>query len=183
MGCGSLRPATATHRQWRLRKASFGEMVQTATSEHDWFEGQGERAVLITLIDDATSRVTMRFFEADDTHVDMMLLRDYITLYGRPMAFHGDRASRSLVNRQVGMEEQSEAPEPETRRWLQRHHRVARVTPSSHASSSPSRRASWMLSGMPAVPRRWLISHMRTLTVVGLMWRIPAISLRSFPSA
>jgi len=38
-------------------------MVQIDTSEHDWFEGRGERAVLITLIDDATNRVTMRVFE------------------------------------------------------------------------------------------------------------------------
>ncbi len=74
----------ATHRQWRPRKASFGEMVQTATSEHDWFEGQGERAVLIALIDDATSRVTMRLFDADTALANMTPLRDYITLYGAP---------------------------------------------------------------------------------------------------
>lgn len=46
-------------------------MVQIDTSEHDWFEGRGERAVLITLIDDATGRVTLRFFEADDTPANM----------------------------------------------------------------------------------------------------------------
>lgn len=103
----------ATHRQWRPRKASFGEMVQIETSEHDWFQGQGERAVLITLIDDATSRVTMRLSDADTAQANMTPLRDYITLYGRPMAFHGDRASRSLVNRRPAWKS---SPKPRSRR-------------------------------------------------------------------
>jgi hypothetical protein len=34
------------HRQWRERKACFGELVQMDGSHHDWFEGRRDRAVL-----------------------------------------------------------------------------------------------------------------------------------------
>jgi transposase len=104
----------AVYRQRRPRRECFGELVQIDTSEHDWFEGRGESAVLITLIDDATSRVTMRFFEADDTQANMTILRDYIALHGRPMAFYGDKASHFRVNRPASVEEQLEGLEPET---------------------------------------------------------------------
>src|SRR4051794_25405410 len=46
---------------WRKRRERFGELVQWDTSDHDWLEGRGELRYLITLIDDATSRVFSRF--------------------------------------------------------------------------------------------------------------------------
>jgi len=54
---------------------------------------------------------------------------------------------------------------------------------SCHTGSRPSRRASWMLSGMPVVPRRCLISVMRALTVVGCMREFPREHGYFFPSA
>ena len=44
------------HCQWRERRSCRGEMVQIDGSHHDWFEGRRERAVLMVMVDDATSR-------------------------------------------------------------------------------------------------------------------------------
>ena len=52
-----LRP----HRRKRERRTFFGEMVQFDGSDHDWFEGRGARCTLLLFVDDATSRVYMRF--------------------------------------------------------------------------------------------------------------------------
>jgi transposase len=104
----------AKHRQFRERKAFFGEMVQIDTSIHDWFEGRADPPVLIALIDDATSRALMRFYATDSTETNMSLMRDYIARYGRPVAFYGDKASHFRVNRPPTIEEQLEALEPQT---------------------------------------------------------------------
>jgi len=81
------------HRRRRPRRRCLGELVQMDTSIHDWFEGRGESAVLIAMIDDATSRVMPRFFASDTTAANMTLLRDYIERHGRPLALYTDWAS------------------------------------------------------------------------------------------
>src|ERR1035441_5774789 len=43
--------------EWRPRRSRCGELVQWDTSTHDWLEGRGERIYLISMIDDATSRL------------------------------------------------------------------------------------------------------------------------------
>ena len=113
-GLWKPKPRKAKHRAQRDRKACFGMLVQIDTSIHDWFEGRGEKAVLIALIDDATSLVYMRFFSADSTETNMTLLRDYIAAYGRPMAIYGDKASHFRVNRPATVEEELDGQEPET---------------------------------------------------------------------
>jgi DNA-binding Lrp family transcriptional regulator len=40
------------HRQRRMRRACFGEMVQADASEHDWLEGRGPMLTLVGMIDD-----------------------------------------------------------------------------------------------------------------------------------
>jgi transposase-like protein len=111
---GKPKPRKVTHRQWRERKACLGEMVQVDTSEHDWFEGRGEKAYLITLIDDATSRVFMRFYEAESTATNMAHLKAYIERCGRPRAFYGDKASHFRVNRSATVQEELEGLEAQT---------------------------------------------------------------------
>ena len=108
------RTRKAKHRQWRERRACFGELVQIDTSEHDWFEGRGEPPSLITLIDDATGLQFMRFFDTDSTQTNMTLMREYITAHGRPMAFYGDKASHFRVNRATTVEEDLEGLAPQT---------------------------------------------------------------------
>ena len=41
-------------RAWRERRPCYGELVQMDTSIHDWFEGRGKTAVLISMIDDVS---------------------------------------------------------------------------------------------------------------------------------
>src|SRR5439155_21499855 len=53
------RPKPRHHR--RERKAHFGELVQLDGSFHDWFEGRGPRACVMTMVDDATGHTLLRF--------------------------------------------------------------------------------------------------------------------------
>jgi transposase len=79
---------------WRERRSRCGELVQWDTSDHDWLEGRGsERLYLISMIDDATSRLYARFVRSDSTEENMRTLRGCLELYGRPVAFYTDKAS------------------------------------------------------------------------------------------
>jgi DNA-binding Lrp family transcriptional regulator len=77
---------------WRARRSSVGELVQWDTSEHDWLEGRGPRLVLIAMTDDASSRALARFAEHDSVAENMLLLRQYLDKWGRPLAFYTDQA-------------------------------------------------------------------------------------------
>jgi hypothetical protein len=81
------------HRSRRPRRACFGELVQMDTSIHDWTEGRGENMVLIHMIDDATSRLVARFYDADTVLNHMDLLWRWLQAYGRPLALYTDRHS------------------------------------------------------------------------------------------
>jgi hypothetical protein len=79
---------------WRERRSRCGELVQWDTSDHDWLEGRGtERLYLISMIDDATSRLYARFVRSDSTEENMRTLQGYLEEYGRPVAFYTDKAS------------------------------------------------------------------------------------------
>jgi hypothetical protein len=81
------------HRQWRPRKASFGQMIQVDGSHHDWFEGRGPKCVLMGFIDDATNHRFARFYEYEGTLPAMDALRRYILLHGIPQSIYLDRHS------------------------------------------------------------------------------------------
>lgn len=79
---------------WRERRSRFGDLVQWDTSTHDWLEGRGSEPIyLITMIDDATSRVLARFVPHDSTEENMKLLDLYLQRFGRPRAFYTDKAT------------------------------------------------------------------------------------------
>ena len=89
--------------------------MQMDTSIHPWFEGRGDREpVLITMIDDATGRVLMRFFESDTTLTNMEMIARYIRRRGRPMAIYADRASHFVTTRPRSREEALEGRGAET---------------------------------------------------------------------
>jgi transposase len=77
----------------RPRRTRCGELVQWDTSDHDWLEGRGERLYLISMIDDATSRLYARFVRSDSTAENMRVLWGYLERYGRPLAFYTDKAA------------------------------------------------------------------------------------------
>jgi transposase len=113
-GLWEPRKAKAQPRQWRERKARFGEMVQMDTSIHDWFEGRGEKAVLIAIIDDATSRLFCRFYPTDSTATNMACLREYIRAYGLPRSLYVDRASHFVTTREASIDEQLSGKQAQT---------------------------------------------------------------------
>jgi Helix-turn-helix domain len=82
-----------THRSRRPRRSCFGELVQMDASIHDWLEGRGEEVVLITMIDDATSRLWARFYRSCTVQSHMELLRRWLHRHGRPLALYTDRHS------------------------------------------------------------------------------------------
>jgi transposase len=81
------------HRSRRPRRACFGELVQIDASIHDWLEGRGETLVLISMIDDATSRVLARFYPRGTVEAHMDLVWRWLERYGRPVALYSDRHS------------------------------------------------------------------------------------------
>lgn len=82
------------HRSRRLRRGSFGELVQMDTSIHNWFEGRSnDQPVLIAMIDDATSRLFARFTPTDSGRSNREVIVAYIERFGRMMALYTDRAS------------------------------------------------------------------------------------------
>ena len=52
---------------WRPRRSRCGELVQWDTSDYDWLECRGEQIYLISMIDDATSRLLARFVRHDSS--------------------------------------------------------------------------------------------------------------------
>lgn len=108
------RVQRVVQRQWRERKQCIGQMVQLDTSIHDWFEGRGEKCVLIALIDDASSRLFMRFHPTDSTQTNMMLLHEYVQRYGRPVAIYADRASHFTTTRCASVDEELEGSDAQT---------------------------------------------------------------------
>jgi DNA-binding Lrp family transcriptional regulator len=83
--------------QWRPRRSRCGELVQWDTSVHEWLEGRGETLYLISMIDDATSRLFARFVRHDSSAENMRLLWSYLEKFGRPLAFYTDKAGMFQV--------------------------------------------------------------------------------------
>jgi hypothetical protein len=79
------------HRRRRERRACFGEMMQADASEHDWLEGRGPMLTLVGMIDDATGRITTRFYPSERTEAYMDLLGRHIKKFGRPVSWYSDR--------------------------------------------------------------------------------------------
>jgi hypothetical protein len=94
------------HRSRRERRGCLGEMVQMDGSHHDWFEGRGERCVLMVMIDDATSRTYARFFEGETTAAVMEIFGGYVRKHGLPHSLYVDRDSIYRSDRQATVEEE-----------------------------------------------------------------------------
>jgi transposase-like protein len=83
--------------QWRPRRSRCGALVQWDTSTHDWLESRGETIYLISMIDDATSRLFARFVRHDSSEENMRLVWSYLERFGRPLAFYTDKAGMFQV--------------------------------------------------------------------------------------
>jgi transposase len=89
---GRKRKAEQVHVR-RTRRTRWGELVQWDTSDHDWLEGRSGRIYLISMIDDATSRLYARFVTSDSTAENMRVLWGYLAQHGRPLAVYTDKAA------------------------------------------------------------------------------------------
>ena len=94
------------HRQWRERRACFGEMTQVDGSHHDWLEGRGPWLVLMGYIDDAASEVFARFYDYEGTIPAMDSFYRYSKKYGLPHSIYLDRLKAYCGHGKLSLEEE-----------------------------------------------------------------------------
>jgi transposase len=102
------------HRQWRERKPCFGAMVQLDGSDHDWFEGRRERAVLMVMVDDATGHVWAQFFEQETTRASYDMFEGWVRRWGLPQSAYVDRDSIYRCEGVGSVADQLAGKEPQT---------------------------------------------------------------------
>jgi transposase len=100
------------HRQWRPRKERSGEMIQVDGSHHDWFEGRGPACVLMGYIDDATGKVSGRFYAYEGTIPAMDSFRRYIRKQGIPMSLYMDKHTTYKATGKPTIEDELNNTEP-----------------------------------------------------------------------
>lgn len=86
------------HRIRRERMRCKGTMVQMDGSTHAWFECRGVVCVLFVMVDDATGRVTCRFYAKEDTRSAFDVFGRYVAKQGLPKSLYVDRDSIYRVN-------------------------------------------------------------------------------------
>lgn len=106
-GLWTVKIRKQKHRSWRERKDHFGEMPQFDGSHHDWFEGRGEKCVLLASRDDANNLVFARFYEFEGTKPVFDFWMRYIRRRGKPKAIYLDRHSTYKVNHKIALDEKT----------------------------------------------------------------------------
>lgn len=93
-GLWTVKRRGTRHRKARPRREAVGELVQWDSSDHAWLEDRyPRRLTLVTMIDDATSRLQYaRFVERDNGVVNRQAVISYLERHGRPVAFYADQA-------------------------------------------------------------------------------------------
>lgn len=95
------RKQRRTFHQPRLRRESFGELIQIDGSEHRWFENRADPCTLLVFIDDATGRLMqLRFVDSESTETYFEALRGYLEMHGCPVAFYSDKHTVFRVAKQ-----------------------------------------------------------------------------------
>lgn len=98
-GIWQKRKKRNTHRKWRKPMDNRGAMAQLDGSEHDWFEGRGERCTLLKFADDATSEyLWMEFAKSESTHSVMTATKHYFEKHGKPLSIYADCGKTFRVN-------------------------------------------------------------------------------------
>ncbi|PIR13930.1 hypothetical protein COV49_00575 [Candidatus Falkowbacteria bacterium CG11_big_fil_rev_8_21_14_0_20_39_10] len=93
-----------THREWRQRKASKGEMIQYDGSYEHWFEDRGGEVCLLASIDDADSEAWAQFDEHEGVEPTFSFWRDYIERFGKPNSIYVDKFSTYSMNHKLAKE-------------------------------------------------------------------------------
>jgi transposase len=86
------------HHSWRERRPREGELVQWDTSLHLWLGPDGEEAVLIQAVDDATSKILWaEFFEHDGVLENLSVLRSLVRKHGLFESVYADQTSKFFL--------------------------------------------------------------------------------------
>lgn len=109
---GRRRPRP--HRQWRERRACYGQRVQMDGSHHRWLEGRGPEFVLMGYVDDATGRVYARFYPSEDRDAAFDSFGRYCRLYGIPQSVYLDKHTIYKSPGKPTLEDQLENRWPQT---------------------------------------------------------------------
>jgi len=113
-GLWERRRKRQPHRRRRPRRERLGDLVQMDGSHHDWFEGRRSWAVLMVMIDDATGRVTARFYENESWASAADLFQRYVQRLGLPRGLYVDQHSIYRPAREPTGEELLDDSPPET---------------------------------------------------------------------
>mgnify|MGYP001614055944 CR=1 FL=1 len=97
----------SVHRQWRERKAAYGEMIQFDGSYEHWFEdrgGSGE-VCLLAAIDDATGKLIRAELVSHEGVLPVFdFWQKYLSQHGRPRLIYLDKFSTYHQNQAVAFE-------------------------------------------------------------------------------
>lgn len=98
------RKKKETHRAWRQRKASEGEMIQYDGSYEHWFEGRSGECCLLAGIDDSNSRVWAKLDEHEGVEPTFNFWREYVEKFGKPYSIYVDKFSTYSMNHKLAKE-------------------------------------------------------------------------------
>jgi len=103
------------HRQWRERRPREGELIQMDTSIHPWLGEDGDQAVLISAVDDATSRILWAaFFEHNGVLENLTVVRDLVVMLGLPQSLYLDHHTIFFVPEADALAARERGEEPRT---------------------------------------------------------------------
>lgn len=119
-GLWSRERKRKAYRQRRARRRHFGELVQMDGSFEAWLEGRAERACLINMVDDATSRGLGHFDTEETTWALADAYRAWVQKYGiaRALYVDGKTVYGAWSSREQG--ERGEEPFSQFRRMCER---------------------------------------------------------------
>ena len=112
------------HREWRQRRAYYGEMQQFDGSYEYWFEDQAPKCCLLLSIDDATGNITHAKFDEDEGVFPVFTFwLEYLQIHGKPMSIYVDKFSTYSMNHKQAKEN------PNTLTQFQRAMQELRIEP------------------------------------------------------
>lgn len=98
------------HREWRQRKANYGEMIQYDGSYEHWFEDRGGtgEVCLLAAIDDATGQaLKAKFCLSEGVEPTFGFWNEYIIKNGKPYSIYVDKFSTYSMNHQTAKENEN----------------------------------------------------------------------------
>ena len=97
----------AAHRHFRVRRSTFGELVQFDGSYHNWLEGRGgiDELCLLLAVDDATGAINYGWFALHEGVLPVMgFWLEYARIQGLPKSVYLDRFSTYSMNVKLAAE-------------------------------------------------------------------------------